>query len=339
MGSQGANPQIREGTTVKYSTLIALVLTTVVVLGCAPKGKVPGQPVEPEPDYVIETTGPKKRVGVVKFENKASYAKRYRVGKAIVDIVTTELAKTGAFILVERDQLDEVLKEQALGQSGAIDPATAAQAGRILGLQAMIIGTISEFGVHTQHTDAFIAKSKSQKARAVVDVRLVDTTTGEILYAGSGTGEAEDTKGELLGLGAKGGYDQSLGQIALRTAVREFMQSLLDSLGTQEWRGKVVKVDRPRGVAIINAGRETGLKKGDLLKVNQLGEVLIDPDTGRELGREIGDVVGSLEVIRLFGQNAARCKIVEGRGKLEAGQQVTLEERPAPKPAADTPQG
>ncbi|MCB0218762.1 MAG: hypothetical protein KDH09_03630 [Chrysiogenetes bacterium] len=320
----------------RNSTLLALLLATLVVVGCAPKAKEPaGQSAEAETSYVITTRGPKKRVGVVKFENKATYAKRYRVGQAIVDIVTTELAKTDAFILVERSQLDEVLKEQALGQSGAIDPATAAQAGRVLGLQAMIIGTISEFGVHTEHTDALIAKSKKQVARAVVDVRLVDTTTGEILYAGSGTGEAEDTKGELLGFGAKGGYDQSLGQIALRASVKQFMQSLLDSLVTQEWRGKVVKVDAGRGTAIVNAGKETGLQVGDKLQVNRLGEVLVDPDSGRELGQEIGPEVGELEVISLFGQNVSKCKIVSGRTGIAAGQQVTLKERPAPaKPAA-----
>ena len=330
-----------EGERVKYSSLLALLLAAIVAAGCAPKAKVPEQAQEAEPSYVITTTGPKKRVGVVKFENKATYAKRYRVGQAIVDIVTTELAKTDAFILVERNQLEEVLKEQALGQSGAIDPATAAQAGRILGLQAMIIGTISEFGVHTEHTDAFIAKSKTQTARAVVDVRLVDTTTGEILFAGSGTGEAEDSKGELLGLGAKGGYDQSLGQIALRASVREFMQNLLNSLETQEWRGKIVKVDAQRGTAIVNAGKETGLKVGDTLTVNRLGEVLVDPDSGRELGQEIGDVVGELQVISLFGQNVSKCKIVSGRSGISAGQQVTLKERPkpaAPAKAAASPQ-
>ena len=192
MRARAAPRNDREGETVRNSTLLALLLAALVVAGCAPKTKAPAEETaEAETSYVITTKGPKKRVGVVKFENKATYAKRYRVGQAIVDIVTTELAKTDAFILVERNQLDEVLKEQALGQSGAIDPATAAQAGRVLGLQAMIIGTISEFGVHTEHTDALIAKSKKQVARAVVDVRLVDTTTGEILYAGSGTGEVQ----------------------------------------------------------------------------------------------------------------------------------------------------
>ena len=322
----------------KYSTLAALGAALVLAAGCAPKA--PAQaPAAPEPTYTITTTGPKKRVGIVKFENKASFAKRHRVGQAIVDIVTTELARTNAFILVERQELDEVLKEQALGQSGAVDNATAAQAGRVLGLQAMIIGTISEFGAKTEHVDAMLVKSKKLVTRAVVDVRLVDTTTGEIIYAGSGVGEAEDTKGEFLGFGAKGGYDQNLGQMVLRQAVQEFMQGLISSLETQEWRGKIVKVDAQKGVAIINAGAETGLKVGDVLTVNSLGETLTDPDTGRELGQEIGPVSGEIEIISLFGQNAAKCKINSGRTTVAAGQQVTLKERPKPAAPAEPSPG
>src|SRR5271170_2737805 len=73
-------------------------------------------------------TGPKRRVGVVDFENKTAYGGR--LGSAASDILITELTKTGKFIVVERDKIDKLMAEQKLGMSGAIDPNTAAQMGK-----------------------------------------------------------------------------------------------------------------------------------------------------------------------------------------------------------------
>src|SRR5208283_1264657 len=74
-------------------------------------------------------TGPKRRVGVVDFENKTAYGGR--LGSAASDILITELTKTGKFIVVERDRIDKLMAEQKLGMSGAIDPSTAARMGKI----------------------------------------------------------------------------------------------------------------------------------------------------------------------------------------------------------------
>ncbi|MEW6774700.1 MAG: CsgG/HfaB family protein [Bdellovibrionota bacterium] len=300
-----------------------VVLVLAVGLSGCPKPTPPPDPLQNK-TYTLEYKGPKKRVGIVKFDNKASYAKKKRVGEAIVDIVTTELAKTKAFIVVERAELDKVLQEQALGQSGAVNPATAAKAGRVLGLQSLLIGTISEFGVTPSATDLVLFKQKKQEAKATVDVRLIDATTGQILYADSGSGAGSVTYREFLGMGAKGGYDESLEQFAVRSAVVQFMQNLINQLGKTEWYGKVVKANAGEGTAIVNAGQETGLNVGDKIVVNTLGETLTDPDTGMELGQELGPVVGELEVVSFFGRDAAKCKIVSGRSTIQAGQQVSL---------------
>src|SRR5690349_6291662 len=81
-------------------------------------------------------TGPRRRVGVIDFANKAAYGQT-RLGQAASDILITELVKTGKFIVVEREKLDKLMGEQKLGLSGAIDPATAAQMGKVLGLNAI----------------------------------------------------------------------------------------------------------------------------------------------------------------------------------------------------------
>ncbi len=240
--------------------------------------------------------GPKLRVGIVEFVNKSSYGAG-RLGTSASDILTTELFKTGAFIVVERAQLRQVLGEQALGQSGAVNPETAAQAGRVLGLNALVTGSISQFGVSTGGADYGVYKEKVQTAKCAVDVRVVEATTGQLLFADSGKGEFQRKAQEVLGFGQRAGYDETLGQEALRSAVTKFMDNLVQKLQSMEWSGAVAMVS---GTDVyINAGRDVGLNPGDTLVVQGLGQEIYDPQTKVLLGRTRGTVKGELLVTEI----------------------------------------
>jgi curli biogenesis system outer membrane secretion channel CsgG len=102
-------------------------------------------------------TGPRRRVAVVDFENKSKYGAR--IGASASDILLTELGKSGKFILVERQKLGKIIDEQKLGQAGIVDPNTAAQVGRVLGLNAIITGSL-EVGVDTVSSGMLITAGK-----------------------------------------------------------------------------------------------------------------------------------------------------------------------------------
>ena len=244
----------------------------------------------------ITHKGPKLRVGIVDFVNKSSYGAG-RLGTSASDILTTELFKTGAFIMVERAQLKQVLGEQALGQTGAVNVETAAEAGKVLGLNALVTGSISQFGVSTGGADYGVYKQKVQTAKCVVDVRVVDTSTGQLLFADSGKGEFERKAQEVLGLGTRAGYDETLGQEALRSAITKFMDNLVQQLQNVEWSGRVAMVSGNE--VYINCGRDVGLKPGDVLVVQTLGKEIYDPQTKVLLGRTRGAVKGELLVTEL----------------------------------------
>ena len=175
-------------------------------------------------------------MGIVDFVNKSSYGAG-RLGTSASDILTTELFKTGAFIMVERAQLKQILGEQALGQSGVVsNPNTAAQAGKVLGLNALVTGSISEFGVSTGGADYGVYKQKVQTAKCAVDVRVVDASTGQLLFADSGKGEFERKAQEVLGLGTRAGYDETLGR---RLCVRPSPSSWITwSRNCRTWNGR-----------------------------------------------------------------------------------------------------
>ncbi len=287
----------------------ALFLCT---FGCAHMPTMTAAPQKEEPaPPKIASKGPKKRVGIVDFVNKSTYGKG-RLGSSASDILTTELFKTGAFIMVEREQLQKVLGEQALGQSGAVNPATAAQAGKILGLNAIVTGSISQFGVKTEGKDYGVYKQKIQKAECTVDVRVVDTTTGQLLFADSGSGVFEKKISEVFGLGQRGGYDETMGQNALRSAIVKFMDNLVRQLQTVEWSGRIAKISGSN--AYINAGKDVGLNIGDVLGVYSLGEKIYDPETHVLLGREEGQMRGELMVTGYVGRNLTKVVIKSGMG-------------------------
>jgi curli biogenesis system outer membrane secretion channel CsgG len=299
----------------KKVTMSLFVILVLFIFGCASvpmmtKVPPPEKPAESEPPKIV-SKGPKKRVGVVDFVNKTTYG-RGRLGSSASDILTTELFKTGAFIVVERAQLQKIISEQALGQSGAINAATAAKAGELLGLNAIVTGSISQFGVKIEGKDYGVYKQKIQKAECTVDVRVADTTTGQILFADSGSGVFEKKISEVLGFGQRGGYDETMGQNALRAAITKFMDNLIQQLDSTEWSGRVAKVSG--STVYINAGRDVGLKVGDVLGVYALGEEIYDPQTHVLLGREEGPLKGEVLVTGYVGSRLTKGTLKSGIG-------------------------
>jgi len=306
-------------------TGMAIVLAYVAALsfaGCATTPPVTGPSDSPsapaavmpkaEPVAPIVMRVPKKRVAVVKFQEKSAYG-RGRLGGAVQDILMTELSKSGLFILVSRGaDLDLVLDEQDLGMSGVVKEGTGAKSGEVLGLNAIVTGAVSQFGVKQKSATYLIGASKTQTAEATIDVRVVDATTGQVIFAESGTGVHEESSTQVLGIGGAKGYDETLEGKALRAAVSQFIDNLIQRMEAIPWSGKIAAVD---GTEIaVNAGQKTGLVIGERLRVFGEGREVIDPDTKLSLGRKPGREKGEIVVTGFFGEDAAICRQVSGEG-------------------------
>lgn len=267
----------------KTRALMAGILAAAAA--CAPRESVrresPMTATETEKES-SKYVGPKRRIGVVDFENKTSYGQR--LGTAASDILVTELAKTGRFVVVERDKLAKILDEQKLQASGVIDPKTVVQVGKVLGLNAIVTGAVTEFGVKTEGSEYLLVQSKRQTAEASVDIRLVDAETGQVVYADSGKGMAKSGKGSVLGLGTRGGYDETLEGKALRAAIVEFTDNIVSQVSKKPWSARIAAV---RGdIIYLNAGPLMGVEAGLKLDCFHLGKGITDPTTGLVLGYE-----------------------------------------------------
>jgi len=231
------------------------------------------------------------------------------LGNSATDVLITELAKSGKFILIERDRMNKLLEEQKLGMSGAIDSSTAARVGRILGLNAIVTGSISEFGSTTQGSEYLLAQSKRQVVKATVDIRVVDAETGQILYADSGSGLGTKKSGGVLGLGTRQSYDESLEQEAIRAAIVKFVNNIVSQVEKKPWSCRVADADASN--IYLNAGNDSNLPIGKTLTVYKVGREIKDPTTGLVLGNT-EEKIGEIKVTRYFGDDGSVAELVKG---------------------------
>lgn len=293
-------------------TLSVGLLSLILAAGCGPQVKI-----------APPSVGPRLRVAVIEFENKTTYGQR--LGTAAADVLVTELGKTDRFILIERAKLSKLLEEQKLGMTGIVDPATAAQMGKVLGAAAIVTGAVSEFGVQQRSSDMLITESKKQIARAVVDVRIINVETSQILYAESGTGEVTSKTGTFLGMGSSGSYNESIEGEALRAAIQKFAGNLTNRLTSIPWTCRVAEVEGRQ--LYLDAGMRSGLNVGQELEIVKLGAEIKSPSTGLVIGRK-ESVLGTAKVTEQMGEDAAKADIISG-GTPSAGDLCRL-----PKTAA-----
>jgi len=130
--------------------LIGLVLFSA--LGCA-------APQQSLVDSLPTYHGTRKIFTVLEFQNVTSYGGD-QLRQVASDMLITAMRRSGRFLLVERERLDRVLEEQALGQTGALDSNTRAKVGRALGAQFIMTGMVTEFDFKEKAQDE---EEKDQK--------------------------------------------------------------------------------------------------------------------------------------------------------------------------------
>ena len=165
------------------------------------------------------------------------WGSNYDVGKGVADLLVDELVNDGSFRVIERKRLDAILAEQNFSNSERADSdaASVAKIGKALGVKYLIVGSITKFGTENKNVGvnggAFgggkfglgkVGTSKG-KATVAVTVRMVDTSTGEIMI--SAKGQAESSRSGMLLGGAGGGYAGGGGEVAMGSS--EFRETIL----------------------------------------------------------------------------------------------------------------
>ena len=277
---------------------------------------------------VLSTFAQKPRIAVLKIKNETQYATG-QLGPAIAEWLVDGLVQSGQFRVVERKELDSVLQEQGLSLSGAVDDKTAVQVGKLLGCQLVVFGGVTDFSVHKSGAHGAFGIGFNvgvTKAEGTLNVRLVNTTTAEIIYTGSEKGEHSFSNVDVAGFGGGVEWDESQARQIFEPATQRIVARIVasvanikESLGAAAvTAGKVAKVGE--GKVYISIGSTDGVKEGDQYTVYHLGEAITDPDTGKVLGQE-KTRLGTLTVTKVVGEHLS-LGVMDGGGSPQVGDLV-----------------
>lgn len=306
--------------------LLAAVGMTALVGGCAVPDSTP-KPVEPpvaRAEAVAAQTAQfqpqakvlKRKIAIGRFSNETRYGRTFLrdgdtdpLGKQASDMLAARLVESGGFLVFERPDLDKLKREQAL--SGA---------GELIGVDTLILGSVTEFGRSTTGQSGFFSGTKMQIAHAKVEIRLADPKTGHVFFSAAGQGEATTEAGSIMGFGSHADYDGTLNDKAIGAAVSDVMNRLVTKLGERPWRTDILKAEGAR--VFVSGGERQGLKVGDTLAVMREGEKLKSGQTGFTISLPATQVA-TLTVQSLFGTNetdeGAICAVTAGQLPADTG--------------------
>ena len=172
----------------------------------------------------------KPRIAVLEFKNKADNQWWYHGGaEAAQDVFVTELVKSGKFRVIDREQLAALMQEKNLSLGGDIDPNTAIKAGKLLGCQYFLTGAVTEYGSTTTeaHGGFGVGFSGGKKTfSAAMNARIIDTSTGEIVWADEARGEDAAFRLSIMGAGGGVSNDERMFDKVMKPVIQQLVASI-----------------------------------------------------------------------------------------------------------------
>jgi len=318
-------------------------------------------------------TGPKKRLAVMDMEVKISSVATTEptasggvattttiyippptdFGTGLTEMLTTALVNSERFIVLERKALTDIQAEQQLVASGAVESSSAALQGKLLGAQVLVRGAVTEHTYRKSSTGGSVnvlkglglAASKAEAA-VVLDIRLYDATTSQIIDSVKAEGRASSSGASVgidtdkLTMSASGFSQSPLGQ-ATRQAIERGVKFIIERMEEMPWEGRIAELDMDEsgrlGTIYINAGSNAGLKVGDKFEIFRPGRDIVDPETKVVIGRTKDKLLGKCQIESLT-KDLANAVPLEGEG-FQIGDLVRLitpkkTGEPLPKPVS-----
>ncbi|MDZ4299000.1 MAG: CsgG/HfaB family protein [Moraxellaceae bacterium] len=302
----------------RYLKPFALLLP-IITTGCATVSKPPTVVELPtaqsaaiqqaQQSYTPAQKVLKRKVAIGRFTNETRYGKTFLrdgemdpLGKQASDMLSTRLVDSGQFIVFERPDLSKLEREAAI--SGPT---------KLVGVDTLILGSVTEFGRTVQGTTGFLSQTKTQIARAKVELRLVDTKTGQVYFSATGAGTATTETGSIAGYGSRSDYDDSLNDRAIGAAISEVQNSLIQKLQEKPWRTDILT--NQGNTVFVSGGARQGIKIGDTLGVYRKGKTVTSAQSGFDIELP-PTLIAKIQIISQFGQNetneGSQANIVSG---------------------------
>jgi curli biogenesis system outer membrane secretion channel CsgG len=287
----------------KISLLIG-AFVVVLMTGCATmqKSEVHQTPTASTPQIskslIVkenEPSGLKRKVAIGRFTNESRYGQSFfidqsgdKIGKQAMDILSSKLFQTGKFIMLERADLSKIEKELQIGNSQKLDNSA----------DYLILGSITELGYKEVSDVGLFSRVKKQEMSSKVHIRIVDVSTGQIIYSEEGKGVAFSEAGTVMGVGDKAGYDGQLNDKAIEAAISDLASNIIENMLDKPWKGYILGFED--GNLITSGGKNQNIKVGDNFDVYQKGKQVKNPQTNMMITLP-GKKIASISIVATMG--------------------------------------
>jgi curli biogenesis system outer membrane secretion channel CsgG len=245
----------------------------------------------------VSTPTLKRKIALGRISNETNYGQsllRDRsgdpLGKQVTDMLSKALTESGNYLVFERPDISKLTAESQL---------TGSQLN-LVGVDALIVGSLTEFGRKTIGQTGFASSSKRQVAFAKVDVRVVDAKTGHVFFATSGAGEASTETASTFGFGSQASYDGTLNDAAIRQAISEVVNKLANQMSQRPWQTGILSAEGQQ--LFIAGGKAQGIQPGMAFAVQTTGRKVKSPQTGFEITLP-GQRIAEIRIDSNFGDN------------------------------------
>ncbi len=241
----------------------------------------------PVPTFTYASPKMKRRVLVLPLSDQTNYQNEHLDDLATQRVVR-RLESSGAIICIDPHTIDI---------AGDLSSPKAMEAlNELYGVQALIKGSLSDVYISTSRVEGKGEKEVST-AMSKISLDIYNTETGKILRQLSGRNPVFLTReqGDMA--------SETVKVKAIDLALELISEDLLKAVLSMDWHGRIAGVDHDK--IFLNAGRLSGLQKGDVLEVYAPGEEIVDKGTNQPLGMTKGSYKGELEVSEVFGIDAS----------------------------------
>ena len=239
----------------------------------------------------------KRKIAVGRLSNETNYGRSLlrrnaedQLGGKVTDMFLQALTNSDSFLVFERPDISLLQKEASL----------SGQEVNIVGVDTLVIGSLTEFGRATTGERGFLSSSKKQEATATVDIRLVDVKTGRAFASVTGSGSSSTEHARTMGFGSAAGYDGSLNDQAIAAAVTAAVDKMTRLFMDKPWTADLL--GHEEDVVFISGGESQGVKPGMVFDVESKGREVKSQTTGTTITLP-GKKVAEIKVVSLFGED------------------------------------
>ena len=266
-------------------------------------------------------SGVKKKIALLPFFNESPFESEDLEVNATEEL-RMELSRSGEFIVDPSSaKLFGPSKEIYVG--GGMKLVQMTRQAKIAGINFIVFGRVIDARVREKSDEIGIVRQTKSYTEAKVEVRVFDVNAGKEIYTETLNGYADDSTYRFFAADREDylTYRRDLLRYAVRVSVRKSIPKIIELASKLDWVGRVAKIIGSK--VYLNAGRESGINIGDILKIITEGTEIYDPETGALIGMSKGDMKGTIEVVDYFGTDGA-IAILHSGGQVLEGDFVQL---------------